>query len=95
MNLSVNAAPVTPPIKSVQGKRIRMFIYSGILTLFVAWLVMLYLRPLYYNINLSLSSASSEAGQPDYPSSVRTFSHQGQALELYNVPTKTDRKSVV
>lgn len=89
MSLTVNAAPATPTIKSVQGKRIRTFIYSGLLTLCVAWLVMLYLRPLYYNINLSLSSASIEAGQPDYPSSAKTFTYQGQALELYNVPTKT------
>ena len=80
--------PSSASLRSQQNKRIRAFVFSGLLTLFMVWIVVLYLRPLYYNINLSLGGPSRDVGQPDYPVTGRTFTFEGQTLDLYKVPTE-------
>jgi multiple sugar transport system permease protein len=69
-----------------QMRIIRNVVLSVAMTLLVAWIASIYLRPLYYSIALSLGQASTEADQPQYPSTIQKFSFNGLPLEMYNVP---------
>jgi multiple sugar transport system permease protein len=69
-----------------QWRNIRKMAATVLLTGLVAWIAIIYLRPLYYSLNLSLGKASVEVDQPQYPSDVKQFTFEGQPLEVYNVP---------
>jgi multiple sugar transport system permease protein len=91
---ATNATSRSQSQNRAQMRAIRNTVLSIVTTLFVAWLATIYLRPLYYSLNLSLGQASTEADQPQYPSTIQKFTFEGQPLEIYNVPTENGMKQL-
>jgi multiple sugar transport system permease protein len=70
-------------------KRQRDILTSGAVTLFAIWLLGVYLMPLGYGVVTSLKS-KEQAQDPRgviLPSEPRTFDYEGEAYDVYRVPT--------
>ncbi len=65
----------------------RSRIASLLITILIAWVAWVFLTPFYEQINASFGAPSREPGQPFGPYVGQVFSHQGQDLKIYNVPT--------
>jgi multiple sugar transport system permease protein len=89
MSIAATSQSVSSKSQSrAQARAIRNTVLTVALTLVVVWIATIYLRPLYYSLALSLGQASTEADQPQYPSTIKKFSFNGQELEMYSVPVE-------
>jgi multiple sugar transport system permease protein len=80
--MAERAAGSTP----VLTRNLRRLLAIGTVSLFATMLVSAYLMPLVYSVSVSVRGASTEAGQPLWPSDPAHFVYNGQAYDLYNVP---------
>jgi len=80
--------PARPALatSSVLTWNLRRLLAIGTLSLFAIMLASMYLMPLAYSASLSLRGASSEPGQPPWPSEPAEFVYNGQSYDLYTVP---------
>lgn len=87
--MSIAAKTATEPKGATRGsflnKQLKPLIVSALFTLFVFWLMTIYLRPMTDFVLTSLRDGSKEINAPRIPSSPVTFEYQGEVYEVYKV----------
>ncbi len=63
------------------------------MALFATLLAMAYLMPLAYSFSTALRTQVAEAGAPFWPAKGSTYEYQGQAYDIYQVPTEAASSS--
>jgi multiple sugar transport system permease protein len=90
--MALNAKPIAaaPPARSsFLTRQMRDVLAIGTVTLFATLLAMAYLMPLAYSFSTALRTQVSETGAPFWPAKGSTYEYQGQAYDLYEVPTES------
>jgi multiple sugar transport system permease protein len=82
------AAPAARARPWSDAARRRALIGSGLLTLGATLLALIYLLPLAYAVNTSLRQPTVETDAPFWPARPRTYTYEGEAYDLYRVPTE-------
>jgi multiple sugar transport system permease protein len=79
---------------STLSLRLWEFAGNGLLNLFIWISLVVYLFPLSYMLITSLKTSAQmrDSHAPIYPARAATFTYNGKALQIYNVPTPTGEK---